>query len=302
MTRWRMPPESLCGYSSMRRSGRGNVHAPQQFDRTLARRSRRDAAAMPQDGLDDLIADGEARIERGHRFLENHRQTVAAEVAQSLVGHLQKIEAVETDRAGNLGGVFRQQAHDRERGHALAAAGFADQPKRRALGDAEIDAIDRMGSATVVAVKNDPQVPDVDQRDVGHFRSALAALMLAVFNACVDGLAIGNAGRIAAGRQIFPEMHPALAAHLFEAFEFGQRIGVIVDAQIERRPFLVAVNQNCRRLPAALVAAGGLAGAHRRDQALRERQICMGDVGVRGVVQHAGHRPAYCRRSRNHRP
>ena len=28
-------------------------------------------------------------------------------------------------------------------------------------------------------------------------------------------------------------MHPALAAHRFKPFELGERIGVIVDAQIE---------------------------------------------------------------------
>ena len=54
-------------------------------------------------------------------------------------------------------------------------------------------------------------------------------------------------------------MHPTLAAHLFEAFELGKRIGVVIDAQIERRPFLLAVDQQRRRLPAALVAAGGFA-------------------------------------------
>jgi hypothetical protein len=66
---------------------RGDVHAPQQFDRALTRQPPR-SAAVAQDGFDNLIADGEARIERGHRLLENHRQTVAAQIAQRLVGHL----------------------------------------------------------------------------------------------------------------------------------------------------------------------------------------------------------------------
>ena len=114
--------------------GRGDMDAAQQLDRALARRAPR-AAAMAQDGLDDLIADGEARIERGHRLLEDHREPVAAQVAQRLVGHVEQIEAVETDRAGDFGGMFRQQAHDGERGDALAAAGFADQAQRRAVGD-----------------------------------------------------------------------------------------------------------------------------------------------------------------------
>ena len=83
-------------------------------------------------------------------------------------------------------------------------------------------------------------------------------------------------------------MHPALAADLFEAFEFTERIAVIIDPQVEIRPFVVAVDQQRRRLLAALVAACGLAGAHRRDQALRERQSFICDVGRRRIVQHAG--------------
>ena len=35
-------------------------------------------------------------------------------------------------------------------------------------------------------------------------------------------------------------MHPALAADLFQPFKFGERIGVVVDAQVEVGPFLVA--------------------------------------------------------------
>ena len=68
-------------------------------------------------------------------------------------------------------------------------------------------------------------------------------------------------------------MHPALAAHRFEALELGERIGMVVDAQVEVGPFLLAMDQKRRRLLAALVAAGGLASAHRGDQALRERQV-----------------------------
>ena len=72
-------------------------------------------------------------------------------------------------------------------------------------------------------------------------------------------------------------MHPVFAADLFEAGEFGERIGVVVDPQVERRPLVFAVNQKRGRLLAALVAAGGFAGSHRRDQALRERQVLLGD-------------------------
>ena len=84
---------------------RGNVDAAQQIDRTLARRALR-SAAVAQDGLDDLVADRKTRVERGHRFLEDHRQPVATQVAQSLIGGLQEIEAVEPDRAGDFSGLF----------------------------------------------------------------------------------------------------------------------------------------------------------------------------------------------------
>src|SRR5258706_16204736 len=73
--------------------------------------------------------------------------------------------------------MFRQQAHDGERGHALAAAGFADQPQGRALGDAEVDAVDGVGGAAVVAMKDDLQAFDIDQRGIRHFCPTMAAAM-----------------------------------------------------------------------------------------------------------------------------
>ena len=85
--------------------GRGNVNPAQQLDGALARLPPR-AAAMAQNGLDDLVADGKARIERGHRLLKDHRQPVAAEVAQGFVGHVKQIETVEADRTGDLGGML----------------------------------------------------------------------------------------------------------------------------------------------------------------------------------------------------
>ena len=84
---------------------RGDVDAPQQLDRALARLPP-GAAAMAQDGFDDLVADGEARVERGHRLLEDHRQPVAAQVAQRIVGDIEQVKTVEADRAGDLRGAL----------------------------------------------------------------------------------------------------------------------------------------------------------------------------------------------------
>ena len=86
----------------MRRSGRGDVNAAQQLDGALSRRPPR-PAAVTQDGLDDLVADGKARIERRHRLLEDHCEPVAAQIAQGLVRHREQIEAVEPDRACDFG-------------------------------------------------------------------------------------------------------------------------------------------------------------------------------------------------------
>ena len=46
----------------------------------------------------------------------------------------------------------------------------------------------------------------------------------------VDHRAVGNPGGIGAARQKLAKMHPAFTAHVFQALEFAERIGVIVDA------------------------------------------------------------------------
>ncbi len=81
-------------------------------------------------------------------------------------------------------------------------------------------------------------------------------------------------------------MHPALPADALEPLQLGKGIGMIIDAQIERGPFFTLVDQQRRRLLSALVAAGGLARAHRRDQALGERQRRVSVIGLRGLFQH----------------
>ena len=49
-------------------------------------------------------------------------------------------------------------------------------------------------------------------------------------------------------------MHEALPAYAFEALKLGKRIGVVVDAQIEIRPFLLAANDESGGLLAATLA------------------------------------------------
>jgi hypothetical protein len=67
-----MPPDSWCGYSSMRCSGDGDADLAEHVERDLAARSS-SLVLVQQDGLDDLVADGVDRVERGHRLLKDHR-------------------------------------------------------------------------------------------------------------------------------------------------------------------------------------------------------------------------------------
>ena len=74
-----------------------------------------------------------------HRLLEDHRDAVAAQLA-----HLGFVRASTRSRPSNVTlpptvrrEARRQQAHHRERGDALAAAGFADDAERLAGDDVE---------------------------------------------------------------------------------------------------------------------------------------------------------------------
>ena len=78
----------------MRSSGDGMPARFEQRDRLVAR-LRLGEAAVAHQHLDDLIADGVARIERGHRLLEDHRDAVAAQVAQLAVRQVEQTDAVE---------------------------------------------------------------------------------------------------------------------------------------------------------------------------------------------------------------
>lgn len=84
-------------------------------------------ALVPLEHLGDLSADGDDGVEGGERVLEDHADVTAATLAHLLVGEGEQVGAVEVDRAGHLVAAGGQQAHDRERGHRLAAAGLADQ-------------------------------------------------------------------------------------------------------------------------------------------------------------------------------
>ena len=128
---------------------RGDPHQVEHLDRARSRGARRHRA-VGQDRLDDLLADGVDRIERGHRLLEDHRHLAAAQPA-ALVGRKpQHVAIAEQHRLGlDLARRARHQAHHRERRHALAAAGLADKADRASAGNAEADAVDGAEQAAI---------------------------------------------------------------------------------------------------------------------------------------------------------
>src|SRR5260370_953574 len=77
--------------------------------------------------LADLPADRQYRVERGHRLLKDHRDVVAAHVAHFSFAELAQVAPGEADHPrDDAPGRRRDEAQDRQRGDALAAARLAD--------------------------------------------------------------------------------------------------------------------------------------------------------------------------------
>jgi hypothetical protein len=100
-TRWRIPPENWCGYWSRRSSAAG---MPVSCSRRSARR--RASAELDRqvrlDRLDQLLADGVERVERGERVLEDRADRAAAHFPHLLVRQVVDAAAVEADLAAAI--------------------------------------------------------------------------------------------------------------------------------------------------------------------------------------------------------
>src|SRR5262249_50257881 len=107
--------------------GIGDLDEAQHLDRAIARL----ASACPLSeayGFRHGVGDGDDRVQRGHRLLEDHRDLVAADAAHLLLRKARQISGLKSNfAADDAAGTLGQKLHNRERGHALAAAGLADQ-------------------------------------------------------------------------------------------------------------------------------------------------------------------------------
>lgn len=97
------------------------------FDQASSLDPRRRAAqiAVRRQGLGNLLCDGHHRIQRGLRFLEDHRQATAAHFAHGGFAQAEQLDILEACAPRAHTTTFRQQAHQGQSGHGLATAGFA---------------------------------------------------------------------------------------------------------------------------------------------------------------------------------
>ena len=129
---------------------------------------------MCPDHLGDLVADAVDRIQRAHRILEDHRDLLAADVAQLVVVESVELASAIVDRAGDPGVGRAGEPGQGLRGNAFAATGFADDRQHLACRQLERDAVDRLHH-TVFGGEADPEV--VDRQDGAHAGAASPSRM-----------------------------------------------------------------------------------------------------------------------------
>ena len=139
-----------------------DADAVEQLDGVLPRLLLAHVVVNPV-GLDDLVADRVERVHRRQRILEDHRHLLAAQVAHPIAAGLHQILTVEPHLAGDVHGARRVQPHDRQAGHALARARFADDAEGLAALDREREPVDTLHDA-VVGRKVHLEITDVEKR------------------------------------------------------------------------------------------------------------------------------------------
>ena len=124
-----------------------NADELQQLDRTL------DGIGVIQtevqlETLRHQSLDAQDGVQARDRVLEDHRHVVAADLAHLFLGQGEQVAALEVDGARD-GGVVEhaREAEDRRGGHALAAAGLADEADELARCDGEAHIVDGVDDA-----------------------------------------------------------------------------------------------------------------------------------------------------------
>ena len=141
----------------------GKAHQLQQLGRTAAGGAARHRLVLG-DRLDDLVADREHGIERGHRLLKNHADAVAANRPQRARVELDEIAPVEQDLpADDAAGRIGDQAQDRQCRDRFSATGLPDDRDGLSRIDREAHVVDGLDDVAG-AEETGPQVADVEKR------------------------------------------------------------------------------------------------------------------------------------------
>ncbi|CUK21701.1 Uncharacterised protein [Achromobacter sp. 2789STDY5608615] len=147
-------------------AGLGDAHPFEHAQRLGARRGRVQPLVQLQ-RFGDLVAGREARVERGHRLLEDHGHVGAAHALQRAVGRVDQVQHLAVAPAqlhaavDDAAAAVLHQAHQRQRGDRLARAGFADDRQRLAPIDVERHVAHRFDDA-VRSLEAHGQVVDLD--------------------------------------------------------------------------------------------------------------------------------------------
>ena len=98
---------------------------------------------MHRQRLSDLGSDGEHRVKRSHRVLQNHPHTDTPQPLHFLFRQIQRILPVEQHPPAHNPGAPGQKPQQREASDGLAGTRFPHQPQGFAGHNAEADAVDR---------------------------------------------------------------------------------------------------------------------------------------------------------------
>ena len=141
--------------------GRGDAHQFQQLHGAAVQLAPIQGGVFAQ-GLANLLAHRQHRIERADGLLEDHADLAAADVAQLVVAERHQLPILPADAAFHHAR-RTDEAHDGAQGDALARAAFADQAEHLAGEEVKADAVHR-GQEAPRRVKGGAQVAYAQNR------------------------------------------------------------------------------------------------------------------------------------------
>ena len=143
IARWRIPPDSSCGYA--RAALLRDADQLEQLAGPLRAPPSRDSPRRSSMRLGDLVADPADRVEGVHRALEDDADLAPAVAPQRVLGlAATRSMPMSLMLPSTIFAFAGQEPDERQRGRRLAAARLAGDPERLAVVEREADAVDRL--------------------------------------------------------------------------------------------------------------------------------------------------------------